>query len=115
MGVDRIEHDQRQQDAYRSKSLPELSHGKPAEIEATDIAVSVFASRFSGRASQSGLGGGHHVLTDVAGLHVHGGDRGLAQSLRAVLAVVEQPGEWILHRSRGRGVNALVPSVLVSP
>jgi hypothetical protein len=39
VGADRIEHHQRQQDAYLNKSLPEQSYGKPAEVEPPEIAV----------------------------------------------------------------------------
>ena len=35
---DRIDQDQRLQEAYQSKSLPEQTHGKPADVEAPDIA-----------------------------------------------------------------------------
>ena len=39
VGADRIEHHQRQQDAYLNKSLPEQSYGKPAEVEPPEIAA----------------------------------------------------------------------------
>ena len=35
---DRIDHHQRLEEAYQSKSLPEQAHGKPADVEAPDIA-----------------------------------------------------------------------------
>lgn len=35
---DRIEHHQQLQDAYQSKSLPEQSYGKPADVESPEIA-----------------------------------------------------------------------------
>jgi hypothetical protein len=38
VGADRIEHHQRQQEAFEHKPLPEQLHGKPAEIEAPEIA-----------------------------------------------------------------------------
>lgn len=38
VGADRIEHHQRQQDAYQNKSLPEQLQGKPAEVQPPEIA-----------------------------------------------------------------------------
>jgi len=37
-GADRIDQQQRLQDSFQSKPLPEQSHGKPAEVEAPEIA-----------------------------------------------------------------------------
>jgi len=65
--------------------------------------ISVLAAGSDDQSRESGVGDGYHVCAAVSGLHVPGGSDRLAQSVRAVLAVVQQSGKQFLHRGAGGG------------
>ena len=66
--------------------------------------IPLFIAGSCGHAAQRSVGGGHHVHSDVDGIHVPGGGDRLVQPVRVVVAIVEQPGGKFLCGRVKRGV-----------
>ena len=65
----------------------------------------VFAAGYRGFSARPGVGHRHHVRTDASWVFVPGGDHGLVQPVRAVLAAVEHAGRGVLSGGLGRGAE----------
>jgi putative transposase len=57
-----------------------------------------------GHAPQPGLGHGHHLHSDGAGVRIPGGDRRLVQPSGPVVARLNHDGSGFLHRGFGRSI-----------
>ena len=86
---------------------PRLSLGEQRTPE-----IPVLASWFVNQSCESSVVHGYHVRADVAWIHVPGGCDRLAQPVRPVLGIVEQPGEQFLYRGIGGCVGVGMPGDL---
>ena len=66
------------------------------------------AAKRQNHPAQSGMGGGHHLPAHGSGVPLPGGGDGLAQPVRAGLASVQHPGDRLLRRGAGRGIDPVI-------
>lgn len=79
------------------------SEHKPPPHRAPRVSLSL--ERALHRATQSGVGSGHHLHSIAPRICVSGGHHGLVQPIRVVMEAFEQPGNCLLLGITGRGVD----------
>src|SRR3954463_1734370 len=87
--------------------LAETQH-QPAEPRAQDL--SVLAARPHHRSAQPSLGDRYYVHPDVQGVLLPGGDHGLGEPARAVMALVQYHGRDLLRRGPRGSLGPLRPT-----